>query len=164
MKLPNNVYDILKFVAQVALPALATLYFALAEIWGFPYPDQIMGTIMALDAFLGIVLGLSAKVYYSAGKPVSPTEENGLIVSAQSSFKLIIQMSSEVYDALIWIAQYLLPGLGTFVFALTGIWGFEYGDKIVGTIAALDAFLGVLLGISNSQYKDARKGVAQENY
>lgn len=164
MKLPDNVYNILKFVAQCLLPGLATLYFALAEIWGFPYPDEIMGTIMALDAFLGVLLGLSAKAYYSAQKQAVPSTGNGLIVSAESPFKILIQMSSEVYDALVWIAQYGLPSLGTFVFALTGIWGFEIGDQIVGTIAAIDTFLGILLGISNAQYKDARKALPQENY
>ena len=57
------------------------------------------------------------------------------------------------YDKLKWIAQILLPALGTLYFALAGIWGFPYGEQIIGTIAAVDAFLGVLLGISNAQYK-----------
>lgn len=61
--LSNKVYDILKFVAQILLPALGTMYFALAEIWGFPYGDQIVGTIVAIDAFLGALLGISAVQY-----------------------------------------------------------------------------------------------------
>jgi hypothetical protein len=61
--LSNKVYDILKFVAQIFLPALGTMYFALAEIWGFPYGDQIVGTIVAVDAFLGALLGISAVQY-----------------------------------------------------------------------------------------------------
>jgi hypothetical protein len=61
--LSNKVYDILKFVAQILLPALGTMYFALAEIWGFPYGDQIVGTIVAVDAFLGALLGISAVQY-----------------------------------------------------------------------------------------------------
>lgn len=61
--LSNKVYDILKFVAQILLPALGTMYFALAEIWGFPYGDQIVGTIVAVDAFLGALLGLAAVQY-----------------------------------------------------------------------------------------------------
>ena len=40
----NNLYDVLKWIAQIALPALATLYFALAEIWGFPYAAEVVGT------------------------------------------------------------------------------------------------------------------------
>ena len=62
-------------------------------------------------------------------------------------------LSSKTYDALKWIAMYLLPALGTLYFALAGIWKFPYGEEIVGTITALDTFLGVLLGISTAQYK-----------
>ena len=47
----------------------------------------------------------------------------------------------------------LLPALGTLYFALAGIWEFPYGEEIVGTITALDTFLGVLLGISTAQYR-----------
>ena len=63
MKLTNKVYDVLKFVAQILLPALATLYFALAKIWGFPYATEIVGTISAIDAFLGALLGISTANY-----------------------------------------------------------------------------------------------------
>lgn len=59
----NKVYDILKFICQIALPAVGTLYFALAGIWGFPYGEQIVGTITAVDAFLGALLGLSSVAY-----------------------------------------------------------------------------------------------------
>lgn len=61
----NKVYDILKFVAQIVLPALATLYFALAKIWGLPYGTEIVGTIAAVDAFLGAVLQISTEQYNS---------------------------------------------------------------------------------------------------
>lgn len=59
----NRTYDILKWIAQILLPAIGTLYFAIAQIWGLPYSEQIVGTIMALDAFLGAVLGVSTKAY-----------------------------------------------------------------------------------------------------
>ena len=62
-------------------------------------------------------------------------------------------MSNNTYDKLKWVAQYLLPAVGTLYFALAGIWGLPYGEQIVGTITAVDTFLGVFLGISNSQYK-----------
>lgn len=62
-KLSNEVYDILKFIAQIVLPALGTLYFALAGIWGWPYGEQIVGTITAVDAFLGALLGISTAAY-----------------------------------------------------------------------------------------------------
>ena len=59
----NRVYDILKEIALVWLPAIGTLYFALAGIWGFPYAEQIVGTITAIDTFLGTVLHISNKLY-----------------------------------------------------------------------------------------------------
>lgn len=64
MKISNKVYDVLKWVAQYLLPALGTLYFALSTIWGFPYGEQVVGTITAIDAFLGAILGLSSATYY----------------------------------------------------------------------------------------------------
>lgn len=63
MKMTNHIYDKLKFVAQIVLPALGTLYFALASIWGLPYGEQIVGTITAVDAFLGAVLHISTDQY-----------------------------------------------------------------------------------------------------
>lgn len=62
----NKTYDVLKFIAQVVLPALGTLYFALAGIWGFPYGEQIVGTITAVDTFLGVILGISTAQYNKA--------------------------------------------------------------------------------------------------
>ena len=61
-------------------------------------------------------------------------------------------MSNKVYDVLKWIAMYLLPALGTLYFAIASIWGLPYGEQIVGTITAIDTFLGVILGISTTQY------------
>ena len=59
----NNTYDILKAIAQYVLPAIGTLYFALASIWGLPYGEEIVGTITAVDAFLGALLGISTVQY-----------------------------------------------------------------------------------------------------
>lgn len=59
----NKTYDVLKYIAQIVLPALGTLYFALAQIWGFPYGEAIVGTITAVDAFLGAVLKISTDKY-----------------------------------------------------------------------------------------------------
>ncbi len=63
-----------------------------------------------------------------------------------------MKMSNRVYDTLKWMAMYLLPAAGTLYFALAGIWGLPYGEQIVGTITAVDTFLGVLLGVSSAQY------------
>lgn len=66
-------------------------------------------------------------------------------------------MNNKTYDVLKWIAQYFLPALGTLYFALASIWGLPFGEEIVGTITAVDAFLGVLLGISTIQYNKTIK-------
>ena len=63
-------------------------------------------------------------------------------------------MSNRVYDILKWVAQYLLPALGTLYFALAGTWDLPYGEEVVGTITAVDTFLGVVLGISTVQYNN----------
>ena len=62
-KMSDSVYDKLKFLAMIVLPAIATLYFSLAGIWGFPYGEQIVGTITAIDTFLGVILGISSAQY-----------------------------------------------------------------------------------------------------
>jgi hypothetical protein len=61
----DKTYDILKWIAQILLPALGTLYFAIAGIWGLPYAEQVLGTITAVDTCLGAVLGISTKKYNS---------------------------------------------------------------------------------------------------
>lgn len=63
MKISNETYDILKWIAQYLLPAIGTLYFALAGIWGFPYGEQVVGTITAVDTFFGVILGISSMTY-----------------------------------------------------------------------------------------------------
>jgi hypothetical protein len=60
--------------------------------------------------------------------------------------------SNRTYDILKWVAMYLIPAAGTLYFALANIWGLPYGEEVVGTLTAVDAFLGVLLGISTNQY------------
>lgn len=59
----NKVYDVLKFIAQIVLPALATLYAGLAKVWGVPYGVEIPATIMLIDTALGTVLGISSAKY-----------------------------------------------------------------------------------------------------
>lgn len=65
---------------------------------------------------------------------------------------------NSTYDLLSWIAQILLPAIGTLYFALASIWNLPYGEQVVGTITAIDAFLGALLGISREQYKEKMNG------
>ena len=61
--LNDKIYDILKWVALVVLPAIATLYTALAGVWGLPYAQEIPATITAVDLFLGALLGVSTAQY-----------------------------------------------------------------------------------------------------
>lgn len=61
--IPNKVYNILKWIALIVLPALGTLYFSLSKIWGFPLGVEIVGTISAIDTFLGALLGISTAQY-----------------------------------------------------------------------------------------------------
>ena len=75
MKMSNKVYDVMKFIAQILLPAIGTLYFALARIWDLPYAEQIVGTITAVDAFLGALLGISTLQYKKANQLEPPDEE-----------------------------------------------------------------------------------------
>ena len=63
MKLPDKVYNVLKWVCIIVLPALATFYFTLAQIWGLPYAEQICGTITAVDLLLGALIGVSTVQY-----------------------------------------------------------------------------------------------------
>lgn len=67
MKLENKTYDVLKYIALIVLPALATLYGALAQIWGLPYAEEIPLTIMAIDTFMGVVLKVSTDNYHKEG-------------------------------------------------------------------------------------------------
>ncbi len=64
----NKTYDVLKWIAQIFLPALGTLYFGLAKIWNLPYSEEIVGTITAVDLFLGALLGLSTIEYNKRNK------------------------------------------------------------------------------------------------
>lgn len=62
----NKLYDFLKYLALIALPALGTLYFTLAGIWNLPAAEQVVGSIVAIDTFLGVLLGISSTKYNSA--------------------------------------------------------------------------------------------------
>ena len=75
MKMSDKTYNIMKWIAMVLLPAIGTLYFALAGIWNFPYGEQIVGTITAVDTFLGVILGISTAQYNKAQASVVETKE-----------------------------------------------------------------------------------------
>lgn len=62
-KLSNSVYDVLKFLCTILLPALGTLYFAMSKIWGLPLAEEIVGTLSAIAVFIGAVIGISTAQY-----------------------------------------------------------------------------------------------------
>lgn len=63
MKMSNKAYDILKWIALIAFPAVIALYTALSSIWGWPFAEQIVGTLAALEIFLGAILQVSSNTY-----------------------------------------------------------------------------------------------------
>ena len=63
MKLHNKVYDVLKWVTMIVLPALATAYVGLASIWGWPYADEVAKTTAVVCTLLGALLGISTAQY-----------------------------------------------------------------------------------------------------
>lgn len=68
MKLSNKTYNVLKWVALIVLPATATLYSVLSNVWDFPFKEQIPATITAIDAFLGALIGVSTAKYNKVGE------------------------------------------------------------------------------------------------
>lgn len=78
-RMSNKLYDTLKWVLSVLLPALATLYFALSELWRFPYVSEVLGTISAIELFLATILGIST-AQYTSDKLKEEVNENILLV------------------------------------------------------------------------------------
>jgi hypothetical protein len=72
MQLSNRWYTIIKSLAQLVFPAAGTLYFALAAIWNLPAAQQVVGTVIAVDTFLGVILTISSANYKA---PVDGTLE-----------------------------------------------------------------------------------------
>ena len=75
MRLDNSLYDILKWITMIVLPALGTLYFALAKIWGLPFGTEIVGTIAAVTTFMGALLGISTQNYNTLEELNADAEE-----------------------------------------------------------------------------------------
>lgn len=62
-KMRNETYDLMKYIAQIVIPAVSTLYFALSKIWGLPFGPEVVGTLAAVDAFMGAILKISTDAY-----------------------------------------------------------------------------------------------------
>lgn len=75
MKLSNRAFDTLKWIALVFLPAVGVFYGAVAPVWGWPYPDEIVYTITAVDTFLGALLGISNIRYHQQEELIIDDED-----------------------------------------------------------------------------------------
>ena len=147
MILSNKTYDMLKWIALVALPAFATFYLALAGSWNLPHPIEIAATIAAIDTLLATLLGVSTSNY-----KVLAARVNFNISESFGSPEHGWFMSKEAYDILTWVAQIFLPAFAALYYALAGVWGLPYAQEVVATLVALDTFLGMILGFSTAQF------------
>lgn len=86
----GKLYDWLKYLAQIVLPALGTLYFSIAAIWGISGADKVVGTIMAVDLFLGVLLGISQHNYNKG------IEQGGELLVNED--QLLFQLDDEKVD------------------------------------------------------------------
>lgn len=146
MVLKNKVYDLLKWMTLILIPAISVLYLAMANIWGLPYGTEVVATLAAIDLFLAAILGISTNTF----KVMNPMYRINLVKLSGNAANWIV--SSELYEVLTWITQILLPALSVLYGALAAVWALPYPDQIVGTIMAIDAFLGMLLGFSTAQF------------
>jgi hypothetical protein len=153
MILTNKVYDVLKWITLVLLPSLSVLYLAMAQVWNLPYSTEVASTLAAIDVFLAVLLGISTNTF-KVGNPMYRLN----LVKLAGDFTNTWIMSTQVYDILTWVAQIFLPAAATLYAALSGVWGLPYAEQVVGTIVAIDTFLGLLLGFSTAEF---HKKVAQ---
>src|ERR1700751_4048978 len=92
MVLTGKMYDILKSIAMIWLPAASTLYFAITSIWGIPDSTNVIGTMTAVDAFLGAILGISSKSYV-------PPADGKLVVDGTGGMSVQIEKTLEEVQA-----------------------------------------------------------------
>lgn len=85
MQLSSGVYNKVKWTALTLLPAIATLYFMLGNLWGFPNVEQVIGSITAVETFLGLLLGISTRQYNKTANVI----DGDLIVSEVDGEKFI---------------------------------------------------------------------------
>lgn len=92
--LSNKIYDQLKFVAQILLPALGSLYFSLAGLWGLPAAEQVVGTVVVVDTFLGVLLSLNTQTYNQSDAKYDGAIHLGEIDGNQRSFRLELPIAA----------------------------------------------------------------------
>jgi len=148
----DSVYDILKWVTTILLPAVATLYVGLAHIWNLPYSDSVSNVIAAIVLVLAAFLQVSSLEYQASMHMLN----QGLSTMTKSA-KGFLALSSNTYNWLKFIAQAGLPGLATFYVALATIWNLPYSDQISATIMAIVLFMNAVLQISSAKFKKAQQ-------
>lgn len=148
MMLSNRVYDALKWITLILLPALGVFYMALAKTWALPYGTEIVSSIAAIDLFLAMLLGISTNKF-NVTNPMYRLNLIKLVTNTQATAWVL---STNMYEFLTWTAQIFLPALIALYGGMAAIWHFPYPEEIVSTLIAFDAFLGALLGFSTAQF------------
>jgi len=149
--LGNKLYDTLKWIAMLVLPGLATFYFAISAIWGLPYQKEIVGTLVAVNVWLSALLVVSNAQWVAMKLDNLTCRVNGgnsMMHIPGAPFG----MTASAYNVLKWVTLAFLPASGALYFTVAILWGFPFGEQIVGTIVALTAFMGLVLGISKTRY------------
>lgn len=149
--LSNKMYDILKWVAQLVLPASATLYYGVSNVWGLPYQTEIVGSIVASNVWLAAVLVVSNSQWQSVqieSLKYAAIGEDDYIQVPGAPFG----MDKSTYNVLKWVTLAFFPATGALYFTLAGLWSFPYGVEVAATIAAITAFSGVVLGVSKTKF------------
>ena len=149
--LSNKLFDILKWIAMLVLPGLATFYFAVSGIWGLPYQVEIVGSLVAVNVWLSALLAVSNAQWQAiqiASLTYAATGRDVIVEFPQTPFGI----TASSYNVLKWVTLAFLPASGALYFTLALLWGFPFGEQIVGTIVALTAFMGLLLGVSKARF------------
>lgn len=96
--LGQKTYDFLKFVAMILLPAIGTLYFTLAQIWEWSNGEKVVGTIMAVDLFLGALLGIAARSYNNSDARFGGTIEVSEVPDGPKVYSLALNSDPALLD------------------------------------------------------------------
>jgi len=147
IELSNKVYNALKWISMILLPALASLYVGLADVWGLPFGKEVAATIMAIVVFLGLFLQINSAQYLIEQAFIKKEESVRIGIHAKFA------MTNSQYDMLKWFATIFLPAASTLYVALSGVWNFPYTMEVSATISAFVLFLGALLQIASLRYR-----------
>lgn len=145
----TKTHKLMTWIAMVLLPAMAILYSALAPTMNLPYPAEVTASISAVDAFLGLVLGISVLRY----KATDLTYADKIRKSAYADTAETWFLSNTAYDIAKWVIQVVLPGAAALYYALASTWGFSNPDNVVTIIMSIDTFLGILLDLNKTEFE-----------